>query len=73
MDDDIQRAEHAKRGSPFLDSEQASAYLKVSTRLLKQLRMRGGGPVFRRHNRYVQYHIADLDAWSLEHSSRDKS
>jgi hypothetical protein len=23
----------------------------------------GSGPRFRRHARYVRYHIADLDAW----------
>lgn len=69
-DNTIDRANRAKRGSPFLNTDQAAAYLKVSARLLKRLRVRGQGPVFRRHCRYVQYHIDDLDAWSVECSAR---
>lgn len=69
--DDIERAQRAKRGSPFLNTDQAAAYLKISSRLLKRLRVRGEGPVFRRHSRFVQYHIDDLDLWSRQHSARD--
>jgi len=69
--DDIDRAQRAKRGSPFLNTDQAAAYLKISSRLLKRLRVRGEGPVFRRHSRFVQYHIDDLDGWSREHSARE--
>lgn len=69
--DDIERAQRAKRGSPFLNTDQAAAYLKISSRLLKRLRVRGEGPVFRRHSRFVQYHIDDLDLWSREHSARE--
>jgi hypothetical protein len=68
--DDIDRAASAKRGSPFLNTEQAAAYLGLSSRSLKRLRVRGDGPVFRRHCRFVQYHIDDLDAWSRAHSAR---
>lgn len=68
--DDITRANRAKRGSPFLNTDQAAAYLKLSIRQLKRLRRAGKGPVFRRHSRYVQYHIDDLDAWSSENSAR---
>ena len=67
-DDDIQRAHRAKRGSPFLNTDQAAAYLKLSSRQLKRLRKAGTGPVFRRHCRFVQYHIDDLDAWSRARS-----
>ena len=69
-DDDIARANRAKRGSPFLNTEQAAAYLKISARLLKSLRVKGEGPVFRRHCRFVQYHIDDLNAWSREQSAK---
>jgi hypothetical protein len=69
-DDHIVRANRAKRGSPFLNSAQAAAYLKISTRLLLRLRRDGKGPNFRRHARYVQYHIDDLDTWSSEQSRR---
>ena len=70
-EDDIARATRAKRGSPFLNTDQAAAYLKIPTRLLKHLRRAGRGPVFRRHSRFVQYHIDDLDAWSDEHAARE--
>lgn len=68
-DDEITRANRAKRGSPFLNTDQAAAYLKLSGRLLKRLRSQGMGPLFRRHSRFVQYHIDDLDAWSRDHSA----
>jgi hypothetical protein len=67
-DDDIARANRAKRGSPYLNTDQAAAYLKLSSRLLKRLRRAGKGPVFRRHSRFVQYHIDDLDSWSKAQS-----
>jgi len=69
-DDAIERANRAKRGSPFLNTDQAAAYLKLSGRLLKRLRVRGDGPEFRRHSRFVEYHIDDLDAWSAARKSR---
>lgn len=69
--DDILRATSARRGSPFLNTDQAAAYLGLSSRQLKRLRVRGSGPLFRRHSRYVQYHIEDLDAWSRENSARE--
>lgn len=68
--DEIERARRAKRGSPFLNTEQAAFYLKISARLLKRLRLRGEGPNFRRHSRTVQYHIDDLDAWSDTNARR---
>jgi hypothetical protein len=64
MDDDIARAARAKKGSPFLSTEQAAFYLGLSARKLQAMRAEGAGPAFRRHSRYVRYHIDDLDAWS---------
>lgn len=64
MDDDIARAARAKKGSPFLSTEQAAFYLGLSTRKLQSMRSGGTGPRFRRHSRYVRYHIDDLDSWS---------
>ena len=64
MDDDIARAQRARRGTPFLNTEQAAFYLGLSPRKLQQLRGAGEGPGFRRHSRYVRYHIDDLDDWS---------
>ena len=64
MGDEIARAARAKKGSPFLSTEQAAFYLGLSPRKLEQMRGQGGGPLFRRHSRYIRYHIDDLDDWS---------
>jgi hypothetical protein len=66
MDDAVARASRAKQGTPFLATEQAAFYLGVSPRKLQELRATGEGPVFRRHCRYVRYHIDDLDSWSRQ-------
>ncbi|HTU12139.1 MAG TPA: helix-turn-helix domain-containing protein [Allosphingosinicella sp.] len=65
-EDDIGRAARAKKGSPFLSTEQAAFYLGLSARKLQRLRAEGIGPRFRRHSRYVRYHIDDLDLWSRD-------
>lgn len=64
MDDEIARATRAKKGSPFLSTEQAAFYLGLSARKMQAMRSAGAGPPFRRHSRYVRYHIDDLDLWS---------
>ena len=71
MDDDIARAARAKKGSPFLSTEQAGFYLGLSARKLQAMRGAGTGPSFRRHSRYVRYHIDALDAWSKGVSHSD--
>lgn len=64
VDDDLTRAARAKKGSPFLTTEQAAFYLGLSGRKMQALRAAGSGPRFRRHSRHILYHIDDLDAWS---------
>ena len=64
-DDENARAARARKGSPFLNTEQAGFYLGLSARKLQAMRAMGEGPPFRRHSRYVRYHIDDLDAWSM--------
>jgi hypothetical protein len=66
MDDVVARANRARQGTPFLSTEQAAFYLGLSPRKLQELRATGGGPRYRRHCRYVRYHIDDIDAWSRE-------
>lgn len=68
--DDVERAFRAKKGSPFLSTEQAAFYLGLSPRKLQQMRRLGNGPLVRRHGRFVRYHIDDLEAWSLSTSIR---
>lgn len=58
--------------SPFLNTRQAAYYLRISARHLERLRKGEGGPYFRRHGRFVFYHIDDLDAWSRASSGRGK-
>ncbi len=64
MEDEIARAARAKKGSPFLSTEQAAFYLGLSPRKMQSMRAKSTGPAFRRHSRYVRYHVDDLDAWS---------
>lgn len=64
MDDDVGRATQAKRGSPFLNTAQAAYYVGLSSKTVEKMRGRGDGPRFRRHGRFIRYHIDDLDVWS---------
>ena len=66
MDNEIVRAANAKKGSPFLNTDQAAHYVGLSRRTLEKMRTAGGGPRFRKHGRYVRYHIDDLDEWSAD-------
>nr|WP_295742448.1 helix-turn-helix domain-containing protein [uncultured Acidocella sp.] len=68
MDDDILHAADAKKGSPFLTTDQAGRYLGLSRQALEKMRRQGRGPRYRKHGRYVRYHIADLDSWSESRS-----
>ena len=63
-EDENIRAARARKGTPFLSTEQAAFYLGLSARKLQQLRRTAGGPRFRRHSRFIRYHINDLDEWS---------
>lgn len=63
--DDINaRAASARKGTPFLNTAQAAYYLNLSAATLEDMRGRHQGPSFRRHGRFIRYHIADLDDWS---------
>jgi hypothetical protein len=59
-----------QEGKSFLSTEQAAFYLGLGARKLQQMRACGAGPGFRRHSRYVRYHIDDLDSWSKGISAR---
>lgn len=64
MDNENARALKARQGSPFLTTREAAHYLCLSFRTLEKMRLTGDGPRFRKHGRYVRYHINDLDIWS---------
>jgi excisionase family DNA binding protein len=59
--------------SPFLTTKQAGVYVGLSGRTLEKMRCAGGGPEYRKHGRYVRYHIEALDAWSTAHTQRSTS
>ena len=69
MEDANIRAAQARKGTPFLSTEQAAFYLGVCPRTLQTKRTDGSGPRFRRHCRYIRYHIDDLDTWSRQAGS----
>lgn len=63
-DDEIIRAIAAKKGSPFLSSKQAAAYLKCGERKMRRMRSACTGPRYRLHGGRIQYHVDDLIFWS---------
>ena len=46
MDDDIARAQLARKGSPFLNTDQAAEYVGLKRRTLEKMRTLGGGPPY---------------------------
>ena len=65
MEDDANgRAARARMGSPFLNTAQAAHYIGVHMRTFERMRQQDSGPRFRRHGRFIRYHIDDLDDWS---------
>ncbi|HEV2899540.1 MAG TPA: helix-turn-helix domain-containing protein [Pseudaminobacter sp.] len=73
MEDENERAARAKKGSPFLNTAQAAFYIGLSQRTLEKMRLTGGGPKYRKHGRYVRYHIDELDDWSKGRSQDSRS
>lgn len=68
-DDAIIRAVSAKKGSPFLSSDEAAAYLKCGERKMRRMRTDCTGPRFRLHGGRIQYHVDDLIFWSRANAS----
>jgi len=72
-DTDTARAEQARKESPFLTTVEAATYVCLSRRTLEKMRTAGDGPAYRKHGRYVRYHIDDLDAWSTARRTNSTS
>ncbi len=64
MDDEVNRANTARKGSPYLGTQQAGFYLGLSTKTLARLRVTGGGPPYRKLGSTIRYHVDDLKSWS---------
>jgi excisionase family DNA binding protein len=58
----------ARLNSPFYTPVQAADFVKLSWRTLERMRQNGEGPAYRKHGRYIRYHIDDLEAWSNTHA-----
>jgi excisionase family DNA binding protein len=71
MGDAIDRAAEAKKGSPFLTTDEAAQYLGLAKQTLEKMRRERRGPPYRKHGRFVRYHIADLDSWSKANGCAD--
>lgn len=69
MIDTNAHADEARKGSPFLNTVPAASYIGLEMQTLEKMRRQRRGPRYRKHGRYVRYHIADLDAWSEANSS----
>ena len=70
---DIAHADQARKETPFLNTTDAGTYVGLSRRTLEKMRTSGNGPTYRKHGRYVRYHIADLDAWSTSRCKNSTS
>ena len=64
MDDTAVRAQRARNICPFLTAKQTAFHLGLPYSTLKDLRLRGRGPVCRMHGGTWRYHIDDIEAWS---------
>ncbi|HWL46346.1 MAG TPA: helix-turn-helix domain-containing protein [Sphingomonadaceae bacterium] len=72
-DDDVNvRAARARKGSPFLSNAQAAYYIGLHWRTLENMRSKGLGPRYRKHGRFIRYHIDDLDEWSRTNGQRPR-
>ena len=63
----------AQSPEQFFKGKTVTFYVGLSRRTLEKMRTQGGGPGFRRHGRYIRYHIDDLDTWSKGESANTKT
>ena len=49
---------------PFLTTKEAAAWLGLTPNTLEKWRVHGGRTAYRKHGRYVRYHLEDLITWS---------
>jgi excisionase family DNA binding protein len=58
---------------PFLNTKEAAAWLRLTKNTLEKMRVNGTGPAYRKHGRYVRYHIEDLVDYSNATKRRSTS
>jgi hypothetical protein len=57
----------------FLNTVEAAAWLRLTKNTLEKMRVNGTGPAYRKHGRYVRYHIEDLVEYSKASKRRSTS
>ena len=55
-----------------LTEGEAANYLRTTTRTLRNLRRKGGGPAFARVGRTIIYRLVDLQKWQAVQSTQTK-
>ncbi|MGV8838825.1 MAG: helix-turn-helix domain-containing protein [Bauldia sp.] len=55
----------------FLNERELAERWRISVKTLQAMRLKGGGPVYRRFGRLVRYAVADLEAF--ESAARRRS
>ena len=63
----------AEPEKPFLNTVEAAAWLRLTRNTLEKMRVQGRGPTYRKHGRYVRYHIEDLVEYSQGNKRRSTS
>jgi hypothetical protein len=58
---------------PFLNTKEAAAWLRLTKNTLEKMRVQGTGPSYRKHGRYVRYHIEDLVDYSNSNKRKSTS
>jgi hypothetical protein len=69
----LKHAQALSESATFYDTLGAAQIVGLSGRTLEGMRVRGGGPAFRRHGGRVRYCLADLLAWSESGRSANTS
>ncbi len=54
----------------YLNTDEAAAYLGVSSSTLNKMRVDGGGPRYVKMRQRVVYDVKDLDEWAEERKRR---
>lgn len=65
--------EMQNNAEPFLTTKEAARFLRLKANTLEKMRVWGGGPIYRKHGRFVFYHIDDLNAWSNQRMKNSTS
>lgn len=63
---EVKNLKPAAKPKDVMTTEEAAAFLSMSTQNLEVLRLNGGGPKYAKLGRLVRYRREALDAWLIE-------